>query len=206
MYEKFLNQIGDFIFVETPVGPADIIFVPGNGYPQMAEEAARLWKEGLASWVLPSGKYSILKGAFSGVMDKKEQYGGEFETEWMFLREVLIKNGVEEECILKEDRASFTYENAIYSRKATDEKGLDIRRGIICCKNYHARRCLLYYQLLFPETEFFIAPSEIDGIDRENWYKTEEGIQGVLGEVERCGSQFYEIVKTVGIRDEKICS
>lgn len=200
MYEKFLNQIRDFIFVETPVEPADVIFVPGNGYPQMAEQAARLWKDGLAPWVLPSGKYSILKGAFSGVLDKEEQYGGEFETEWMFLREVLVKNGVKRDCILKEDRASFTYENAIYSRRVTDEKGLDIKKGIICCKNYHARRCLLYYQLLFPEAELYIASSKTDGIDGENWYETEEGIQAVLGEMERCGSQFHEIVKSLGLK------
>ena len=35
MYEKFLDQITDFIFVETQVKPADMIFVPGNGYPQI---------------------------------------------------------------------------------------------------------------------------------------------------------------------------
>ena len=46
MYERFLDQITDFIFVETPVERADIIFVPGNGYPQMAERAAELWKQG----------------------------------------------------------------------------------------------------------------------------------------------------------------
>lgn len=198
MYERFLNQITDFIFVETSVEPADMIFVPGNGYPQMAEQAARLWKDGMAPLVLPSGRYSILKGAFSGVLAKKERYGENFETEWMFLREVLVQNGVEEGCILREDQASYTYENAIYSRKATDGEGLDIRKGILCCKNYHARRCLLYYQLLFPDTEFYVVPSETDGITRENWYETEAGIQAVLGEIERCGSQFHQIIKELG--------
>lgn len=32
----------------------------------MSIEAARLWKEGMAPWILPSGKYSIGKGAFTG--------------------------------------------------------------------------------------------------------------------------------------------
>ena len=40
MYEEFLKQIEDFIFVEDLPEKADIIFVPGNGYPQMAEKAA----------------------------------------------------------------------------------------------------------------------------------------------------------------------
>ncbi len=167
MYEKFLDQITDFIFVETQVKPADMIFVPGNGYPQMAEQAARLWKDGLAPWVLPSGRYSILSGKFSGVLSQKERYEKTYETEWEFLKDVLVKNGVKESCILREEQASYTYENAIYSRQVTEGKGLDIRKGILCCKNYHARRCLMYYQLLFPETEFFVVPSETDG-DRKS--------------------------------------
>lgn len=195
MYEKFLNQITDFIFVEIPAEPSDLIFVPGNGYPQMAEEAARLWKAGMAPYVLPSGRYSIQSGKFMGVSEKKEQYDGDYDTEWMFLREVLIRNGVKEACILKEDRASYTYENAIYSRRLTDEIGLEVKKGILCCKNYHARRCLLYYQLLFPRTDFSVVPSETEGISRHNWHRTQEGVEKVLGELERCGSQLHQIVK-----------
>lgn len=195
MYEKFLNPITDFIFVETPLERADIIFVPGNGYPQMAERAARLWREGMAPYVLPSGRYSILSHKFAGVQDKKELYSDDYDTEWAFLRDVLIKNGVENSCILKEDQAGYTYENAIYSRKVADAKGLEVQKAILCCKNYHARRCLLYYQLLFPQTEFCVAASETDGINRENWHCQERGIQAVLGEMERCANQFHQIIK-----------
>ena len=45
MYEEFLKQIEDFIFVEDLPEKADIIFVPGNGYPPMAEKAAELLRE-----------------------------------------------------------------------------------------------------------------------------------------------------------------
>ena len=55
MYEEFLKQIEDFIFVEDLPEKADIIFVPGNGYPQMAEKAAELYRKGLAQKILPSG-------------------------------------------------------------------------------------------------------------------------------------------------------
>ena len=195
MYERFLDQITDFIFVETAVEQADMIFVPGNGYPQMAERAAGLWRQGMAPYVLPSGRYSICEERFAGAADKKDVYAGDYGTEWEFLREVLLRNGVDERCILKEDRASYTYENAIYSRQVTDAQGLKIQKGILCCKSYHARRCLLYYQLLFPETEFYVAPSETEGIGRSSWYRTELGIQTVLGEVERCGGQFHQIIR-----------
>ena len=42
-YPEFLEDTENFIFVESKPEQADIIFVPGNGYPQMAEQAARLY-------------------------------------------------------------------------------------------------------------------------------------------------------------------
>lgn len=195
MYERFLDQITEFIFVETAVEQADMIFVPGNRYPQMAERAAGLWRQGMAPYVLPSGRYSICAERFTGVAEKKGAYAGDYGTEWEFLQDVLLKNGVDERFILREDKASYTYENAIYSRQVTDALGMRIQKGILCCKGHHARRCLLYYQLLFPETEFYVAPSETEGISRGNWYRTERGIQAVLGEMERCGGQFHQIIR-----------
>ena len=65
-YTEFLKNFTDFIFLEDVLEPADVIFVPGNGYPQMAERAAALWKAGYAPFVLPSGKYSVTLGHFSG--------------------------------------------------------------------------------------------------------------------------------------------
>ena len=82
------------------------------------------------------------------------------EQKWEFLRDVLIKNGVPDQKILKEDQATFTYENAIYSRQVTDHAELEIERAILCCKSYHARRCLMYYQLLYPKTEFLCGACE----------------------------------------------
>ena len=53
-YERFLDQISDFIFVEDEPEKADILFVPGNGFPQMSIEAARLWKA-IRERIRPSG-------------------------------------------------------------------------------------------------------------------------------------------------------
>lgn len=193
-YSKFLSNFTDFIFLEDEPQEADIIFVPGNGFPQMAERAAQLWKEGYAPRVLPSGRYSVLTGKFAGIQAKIQKYSGEYETEWDFLYDVLIKNGVDGQAVLKENQATYTYQNAIYSRKVTDAAGIEIKKAIICCKAQHARRCRMYYQLLYPETDFMICPSDV-GINRTNWFLSEEGIEEVLGEVERCGKQFHKIVR-----------
>ena len=190
MYDEFLKQIEEFIFIEDKPEKADVIFVPGNGYPQMAEKAAELYRQGLAPKILPSGRYSVTVGKFGGVLDKKEDYREDYESEWDFLRDVLMKNGVPEDTILREDQATFTYENAIYSRQVTDHAELEIERAILCCKSYHARRCLMYYQLLYPKTEFYVVPVNADGITRENWRKNEEGIDAVTGELSRIVKQF----------------
>ena len=189
-YTEFLKNAQDFIFVEDKPEKADIIFVPGNGFPEMAERAAQLYKEGFAPYILPSGRYSITLGKFAGVQSKREKYNGSYETEWEFLQDVLKKNGVPEDAILKEDQATFTYENAIYSRQVTDLKKMEIKTAILCCKTYHARRCLMYYQLLYPETKFLICPACPDGITRENWRKTEAGVEAVTGEIDRIIKQF----------------
>ena len=197
MNDKFLNQITEFIFVEDKPKKSDMIFIPGSGFPQLAEEAANLYHQGLAPYILPSGRYSVLNGRFAGVQEKKELYDGEYETEWEFLKEALKKKQVPEEHILKEDQATYTYENAIYSRKVTDSMGMEIKKAILCCKPYHARRSLLYYQLLYPDTEFYVCPIQDSDVKRENWYLTEKGIRLVFGEVQRIGEQFIDITKEV---------
>lgn len=190
MNQDFIKEAGDYIFQEDTIEKADIIFVPGNGYPQMAEQAAKLYHEGYAPYILPSGRYSILVGHFIGVQAKQDVYNGDYETEWEFLKDVLMKNGVPESAILKEDQSTFTYENAILSKKVTDGLGMDIKKAIMCCKNYHARRACMYYELLYPETKFMVVPACVDGINRENWRETEEGVDAVTGEITRIIKQF----------------
>ena len=107
-----------------------------------------------------------------------------------FFERCSCKNGVNENDILKEDRATFTWENAKYSRMVTDRNGICVKKAIICCKTYHARRALMYYQKAYPEIELLVCPSDADGINRRNWKNTEEGIQVVTGEVTRIISQF----------------
>ena len=196
---KYINDISEFIFIENKPEKADIIFIPGGSYAEVAEKAAKLWKGGYAPLILPSGRYGKVKGYFSGPLSKKEIYNKSYKTEWEFLKNVLIKNGVNEEAIIKEDKATFTYENALFSKKVTDELGMKIKTAIICCKSFHARRCLMYYETVYPNTQFIICPSDIKGITKQNWYKSEDGINKVLGEVERCGNQFKDILKCLYI-------
>lgn len=64
---------------------------------------------------------------------------------------------------------------------------------LLFCKAFHARRCLMFYQFYFPDTQFIIVPVvDLPGycISKDNWYKTDIGLSRVLGELSRLGVQF----------------
>ena len=188
--EKIASEMESFIFAENTPKKADAIFVPGNGYPDMAEAAAELYHDDMAPYIIPSGRYSITVGKFGGVLHNKEKYSKDYVTEWEFLQDVLIKNGVPERAVLREDRATYTYENALLSKKVAEEAGMHIKKAILCVKNYHAGRALMYYQTVFPETEIMVCPISVDGITKENWRQSQEGIREVCAEMQRIITQF----------------
>ncbi|MCH5287082.1 MAG: YdcF family protein [Christensenellaceae bacterium] len=190
----YIRAVGDFVFVEDAPEQADIIFVPGASRPEHALRAAELYQAGLAPYVLPSGGFPKTAGRFLGVKERfRAEYPGEFETEWAFLKEVLTRRGVPEEAVLREDRATYTWENALLSREVTDRMGLKVRTAILCCKSFHARRALLYYQAAYPETRFLVCPAQLPGYGREDWYLTEKGRAVVMGEVARLGEQVRDV-------------
>ena len=178
---RFYDEITEFIFVENEPARSDIIFVPGGNYPDAARKAAKLYQEGYSDYILPSGRFSIRTGHFEGRQ----------ETEWEYLKDILLEEGVPEKAILKEDRATFTYENAIFSRKAADRAGLAVKRAILCCQAFHARRALMYYQQQFPEAQFLVCPAVTQGISRDTWFLDQHAGNRVLGELTRIGEQFH---------------
>lgn len=196
----YFKEISDFIFLEDVPQKADIIFVPGNGHAAPSERAAQLYRDGLAPLVLPSGRYAIGSNGFVGQVSGGRRYEGSFLTEWAFMRHVLMKNGVPESAILREDEATYTYQNAINSRARTDAEGLTISRAIICCMPVHARRAKMYYQTLYPDAELLVCPAAGAAVTRGSWTQSEAGIDAVLGELERCGGQFHAIFREVLLR------
>ncbi|OBZ12951.1 hypothetical protein A7975_08605 [Bacillus sp. FJAT-26390] len=170
------DPITKFIFLETEIEQADLILVPGGSQPQLMEKAAQLYHQGLAPLILPSG------GATKNVDT----------TEWDFLNEIGLSLGVPQEAIMKEDKATNTFENARYSWELIQANGIPANRVILACKAGHACRALLTYKTVFPkETQFFIAPViDKTGISKDNWFLTEEGIRRNMTEVEKIGKYF----------------
>ena len=194
--EAFIRAATEFVFQQDEPQPADVILVPGSVCAELGEAAAALYHRGYAPWVLPSGRYSITAGRLAAIPEKvRKRYPGQADTEWAFLRHVLTANGVPDTAILREDQATYTWENAQFSRQVTDQAGIAVRRALICCKPVHARRALLYYQAAYPDTELLAVPVSIPGRNRDDWWRTPEGRAAVLGEIRRLGSQINEVLE-----------
>ena len=189
---KFLRDITEFIFLEDLPKKADIIIVPGNTWPQPARRAAALYHEGMAPYIVVSGRYSKGQQTFAGAACEGDRYKGVYMTEADFLTDVLIREGVPETAVLQERKAEFTLENARYIRRLLEEKKMTVKKALICCQAFHARRCRMYFEYVFQDTdvEFLMCPAVTQGISRCSWMESQKGLDTVLGELRRCGEQF----------------
>ena len=108
---KFLEEMTNFIFLEDVPKKADVIFVPGSEEGALAKTAARLYLEGYAPLIVPSGKYAKWTG---------HSIVGGFETESDYFAHLMMEEGVPETAIIKEREATYTYLNAINTKKLLD--------------------------------------------------------------------------------------
>lgn len=168
--------ITEFMFFETEMQPADVILIPGGSHRQLMEQAADLYHHGLAPLILPSG------GSSAHVET----------TEWEFLRDVGVELGIPAEAILREDKAANTFQNSSFSWEVLQQSGIHPGKVILVCKNYHARRALLTYQIDFPgNIHFFVAPVvDNTGISKDNWFLDETGIKCVMNEMQKVAAYF----------------
>lgn len=192
---KIIDDITDFIFVSDKPEKSDIIFLPGGSHPAAPEYGAKLYNEGYAPLLMPSGGLSVKFDKWQGVKEKADIYDGDYHTDCEFFTDVLIKNGVPKSAIIEENRSGHTRDNAFFSRSAAEEKELDIKSGMIVCKSFHARRCLMLYQLAFPKARLAVCPVDVFGITKDDWFTSQLGTDRVLGELARCGNQFVGDIK-----------
>ncbi|MDE6030412.1 MAG: YdcF family protein [Oscillospiraceae bacterium] len=203
MDRKIISDIGEFIFVSHEPRKADIMFLPGGSDPLPPEHAAELYRQGCAPLLMPSGGISVKRGKWAGVQRKADIYSGDYHSDCEFYTDALRINGVPLSAIIPEDKSGHTRDNAFFSRRVADERGLEIKTAIIVCKSFHARRCFMLYQLAFPEAELIVCPVDVYGITHDNWHTTKVGTERVLGELARCGNQFVgDIMEYLGFGEQ----
>ncbi|AIQ56954.1 YdcF family protein [Paenibacillus borealis] len=194
MSSRIIKDISDFIFVEDEPQISDVILIPGSSKWEISKKAADLYNQGYAKYILPAGKYTSKLGRFPNERITNELYAGEFKTDFEFCSSVLIKNGVPKEAILCEDQSTNTSENAQYSRDILNINNILVKKAILCCQAFHARRALMTYIHWFPDTIIYVVPSETQSISNENWHESHTGVNRVLGELEKCGKYFSDFL------------
>lgn len=192
MANRAIRDITDFIFMKDAPSPCDVILIPGTSQSVITETAARLYREGWAPYVLPSGKYSSRLGHFAREYIDNPLYDGDYASEFEYCKHILLANGVPECAILQENQATNSMENAMYSAAVLKSAGIPVRRAMVCCQAFHARRAFLSYTCHFPGTELSVVPTNTQGISAENWYLSEAGFRKVMAEVAKCGQYFSE--------------
>jgi len=177
---RVIKDITNFIFMEDTLKKCDIIFIAGGSRKELAIKAANLYQQGYAKYILPSG----------GPNKKLTN----LQTEYQFLREVLIANGVNEEHILCEDKAQNTFDNANYSLEVLEENNFECKNAILISKTFHARRAFMTYKTVFKDDfEILIAPIVDErNITKNNWFRDQGKIKIVMNEVEKIGKYFSD--------------
>ncbi len=196
MNSRAVKDITDFIFISDTPQKSDVILIPGTSRHEVTERAAELWHNGFAPYVLPSGRFSLTTGRFMYENVTKPEYQGNYITEFEYCKHILMVNGVPENAILVEDKSTNTAENAAFSVQVLKENNIDVKRAILCCQAYHARRAFMTYSRYFGDVEFVVVPTETQGIRCADWYKEERPFKKVMKEVEKCGKYFSDFRNT----------
>ena len=175
-----IKSITEYIFIGKPPRKADAIFVVGGSLSEAAELAADLYNKEYADKIVIGGKYSVKRDCFP-IPD--------YETEYDFYKDILLKNAVNESDVYGENRSGYTKQNAEFAKRVVNENNLLINKALIVCKSFHAKRCLLLYQMYFPNVDFTVVTFDGFDISKDNWYQTEYGRERVMGEIKKIEEQ-----------------
>ncbi|MBP3479729.1 MAG: YdcF family protein [Oscillospiraceae bacterium] len=192
MNQRFIRDVTDFIFINDTPRKCDVIMIPGTSQSVITEKASELFHAGYAKYVLPSGMFSLNVGRFARENIDNPRYDGEYVTDFAYCKHILMENGVPEEAILSEDKATNSMENAYYSAKVLKEHQIEAKSIILCCQSFHARRAYMSYTCYFPNAEIMVVPTNTQGVTAENWHLNEKSYRKVMAELAKCGKYFAD--------------
>lgn len=159
--EPILIMIGNWLVVETPIQEADLV-VALSGERERQDEAVKLLKEGFAKWILFTANFRSHDYACLGI----------------------ARQGIEPPI-----PAYRTYDEAVVTRKAMEQKGL--RSAIIVTSPYHLRRTRLIFARVFDGkgTRLIFHPSENSSFSMNAWWRSYYGRKMIL--LEYLGLVYY---------------
>ncbi len=135
LYALALVSAGSLLVVEDPPAQADVIVVLGGDGPPRALQAAKLWHEGKAPLVLVTG------------------YG-----DCDFIRDMLMRSGVDVAAISTECLSLSTWENATFTQPILTEMGA--KRAILVTSWFHSRRAVKRFRFVMPQIQWISLPAQ----------------------------------------------
>lgn len=178
-----------YLFIGGNPVKTDVILLPGSPFPEPAERAAQLYLQGWAPLLLPSGDRWLFR-----------RRGAYRSTECDGMADILMKAGVPDVAILREERARHTLDNARLSLLALERAGIEVKTALICCQSFHARRCLKAYSWYFKGVRLSVCPVVTRGFDETNWYRSPVGVFKVITELLKCTGLFFFLIRLVKAR------
>ena len=168
--EAEIAEINARHLIETPLKPADLLFVFGTreDVAERVAEACRLWREGLFRGAIVSG----------GVTP------GSPLSECAVIKPAMLAGGIPAEIILEEHHAKNTGENVIFSLPIIDAAiGLENIRSVICLGNtWTARRYPMTLQRHWLEVEKMLVTVDSFATPRQLWHTDPEFRRRILHE------------------------
>ncbi|MCX5751423.1 MAG: YdcF family protein [Candidatus Saganbacteria bacterium] len=164
----YLSKMADFLEVSDPLQKADAIVVLSGGEDERVFEAARLYKEGWAPWVVMCGTPLLWKYNEADIMKEEAVYFG-----------------VPERVILLERKARSTYDNAEFVLPLLKKWGF--KKIILVTSPCHSRRAGLVFKKVCSKDKIkvivhAVVPNQFTLYKKDKWWTDHESTQRVVGE------------------------
>ncbi len=167
------NALYDYLSEEDSLEHADIIFVFGGKKTFRMEKAIELYKQGLAPYILVSGKSPFYE---KDIVQ---------EAEANMLKTFAVQNGVPEDDIISEDQSITVPDNVKRSLNLLEQSDVPHQKIILVNSPFSQRRGWAHFQKMsFPGTE--LVRINTDRVSKEfskdNWHTNEAGIKVITKE------------------------
>lgn len=149
----WLTVIGKSLFVNEVLQPVDIIIVlSGDDEGYRLRHAFNLYQKGYAKKILLSGGTNLWEETGIDLMEK-----------------YLVKLGVSQEDILSEKESESTVENALFSKKVLEKRGL--KSAIVVTSPPHTRRVSVIFKKAFSPKIKVLVCGNPDAFQVEGWWR-----------------------------------
>lgn len=171
--ETLVETLWDYLRLECSTGNHDFILGMGSYDTRVATHAAALYSAKVAPKIIFSGA----TGNWT-----KELFGRSEAAEF---RQVALDQGVPDNAILIEDRATNTAENFRFSRELLQQLGLSANSVLLVCKPNMMRRAVATFMVEWPSIDVGIHSYPVSFRDQIEIQPFQQLVNEVVGDIDR---------------------